>query len=550
VVPLPDSFDVVVGRLPGCTITLDYELVSRHHAKITRRGPEIIIEDLGSRNGTFVNGNRIEAQTVIAAGDEIAIGPMKAIVGTTVNARNKARIASASELDERLAAELDRSMRYRRPLGLAMIHFDGSPEAVEEASLRAAEELRRMDFFAQYAPNEFCAVLPEADFASTLHAGQRLVTEARAVAEELGQLAVFVGIAACPEHGSEPGALLSTTRAALRASRAAGPGIVSGPPQEKTKKRTGPVIRDKAMERVYDLVRKVAHSPITVLILGETGVGKEVVAQSLHDFSPRANKPFVALNCSALPENLLESELFGHERGAFTGAERLKVGYFEAAQGGTIFLDEVGEMGLEVQAKLLRVLETRTVTRVGGTEPISVDVRVVCATNRDLEYEVRRGRFREDLFFRLSGFTLLVPPLRNRTSEILPLAEHFAEHFARELGQSPPALSQDAQYLLQSYGWPGNVRELRNAIERAVVLSTGPELAVDALPDRIREHGTVQPKTSMKRRVAEVERSSVVEALEECGYNQTHAAKRLGISRFALIRLLNKYQIERKPRTK
>jgi DNA-binding NtrC family response regulator len=257
----------------------------------------------------------------------------------------------------------------------------------------------------------------------------------------------------------------------------------------------------------------------------------------------------VALNCSALPENLLESELFGHERGAFTGADRRKIGYFEAAEGGTLFLDEIGEMGQEVQAKLLRVLETRTVTRVGGTEPISVDVRVVCATNRDLDNEVRRGRFREDLFFRLTGFTLLVPPLRNRVTEILPLAEHFAEHFARELGQARPALSAHARQVLESYRWPGNVRELRNAIERAVVLSTGPELAEDALPDRIRQKGSPKPKTSMKRRVAEVERSAVVEALVECGYNQTHAAERLGISRFALIRLLNKYQIERKPRT-
>jgi len=548
VVPLPDAFDVVIGRLPGCTITLDYELISRHHAKITRRGPQIFVEDLGSRNGTFVNGARIEAPVVVSAGDEISVGPMHAIVGTAAGVRNQAQIGSATELDERLAAELDRAARYRRPLGLAMLHFDGEPEAVEEAALRAAESLRRMDFFAQYAPNEFCALLPEASFTATVQAGQRLSREAQSVAEDVGLVDVFVGVAAYPEYGAVPGELVSTARAALRASRQSGSGIVSGPPQEKPK-RMGQIIRDPGMERVYGLVRKVANSNMTVLILGETGVGKEVVARSIHDFSGRAEKPFVALNCSALPGTLLESELFGHEKGAFTGADQRKVGYFEAANGGTIFLDEIGEMELEVQAKLLRVLEQRTVTRVGGTAPIAVDVRVVCATNRDLDGEVKRGRFREDLFFRLSAFTLVVPPLRNRVAEIVPLAEHFAEHFARDLGQPVPTLDETAQAILESYDWPGNVRELRNAIERAVVLSHGQSLSADSFPDRVRAADTEAPRrASMKRRVAEVERSAVLEALEECGFNQTHAAKRLGISRFALIRLLNKYKIDRKPR--
>jgi transcriptional regulator with GAF, ATPase, and Fis domain len=294
---------------------------------------------------------------------------------------------------------------------------------------------------------------------------------------------------------------------------------------------------------------------MTVLIIGETGVGKEVVAEALHRKSSRRARPFVRLNCTCLPETLLESELFGHEKGSFTGADRRKVGYFEAAQGGTIFLDEIGEISQAVQAKLLRVLEERKLTRVGGTQEIEVDVRVVCATNRDLESEVARRAFREDLFFRISGFTILVPALRERRAEILPLADYFLGQMARELSQPAPRLAAATQRLLESYSWPGNVRELRNALERAMVLQTSGVIEVEDLPERVRdaampgeavpvpEGGTVD----VRQHIADVERASILAVLEACGGNQTRAARRLGLSRRALIYRMEKHGLKPPP---
>jgi DNA-binding NtrC family response regulator/pSer/pThr/pTyr-binding forkhead associated (FHA) protein len=552
VVPLPDGVAVTFGRLPANDVAIDHELVSRRHARVVRYGADIVVEDQGSRNGTRVNGSLTDGPTHVSPGDEILIGPATAIVGVTSAMRRRTSVGSASELEERLESELDRAIRYRRPLGLAMVRFDGSSTASGAALEGLRGNLRRMDYLAQYGPEEYAIVLPEADQGATQAAGYRLVVEARDAGRRAGELDVYVGVAVCPENGTKVGELVSSARAALRSARVGGgTNNVASAPGEEAPRGRNIVVADPVMKRVYALARKVASTPITVLVLGETGAGKEIVASAIHLHSSRVAKPFVALNCSALPETLLESELFGHERGAFTGAERRKQGYFEAADGGTIFLDEIGEMPMGVQAKLLRVLEQRVVTRVGGTQPISVDVRVVCATNRDLEREIERGRFRGDLYFRLSPFTLVVPPLRDRRSEIEPLALHFARQFAAELGQSAPGISAEALELLESYDWPGNVRELRNAIERAVVLRPGDVVLPEHLPDRVSEAvATAGPRVgSVKQRVARVERQAVLDALEACDNNQTRAAKRLGISRFALIRLMQKYGLKR-PRSR
>jgi transcriptional regulator with PAS, ATPase and Fis domain len=295
---------------------------------------------------------------------------------------------------------------------------------------------------------------------------------------------------------------------------------------------------------------------MTVLILGETGVGKELVAEALHEQSARASGPLVRLNCASLPDTLLESELFGYERGAFTGADRRKIGYLETAHGGSLFLDEIGEMPLALQAKLLRVLEQRTIVRVGGTAEVPVDVRLIAATHRNLEEESRAGRFREDLYFRISTFTLAVPPLRDRRDDILPLAEHFARSFAAELRQPPPALGEEVRRVLLGYRWPGNVRELRNAIERAVVMSGGAGLSPDHLPERVRAAApprVLEPAgdgIDMREHIADIERAAIVEALEATGGNQTHAAERLGVSRRALIHKLEKYGLKPPPVSK
>jgi len=559
VVSLPDGVKVSIGRLESSTVRIDHELVSRRHARVTRRGAEIVVEDMGSRNGTRVNGVAIEGPTRVSTGDELVIGPASAIVGVTSGMRRRTLVASTAELEERLEAELDRATRYHRPLGLTMLRLDGQREATSAAIERVGRSLRRMDYLAEYGPEEYAILLPEANRAAAEAAAERLVREAHFAGSTHGPVAVHIGLAVCPDDGTQSGVLVSRARAALRAARTGGRGI-SAAPEEELPLPQNTVVVDPLMKRVLTLARKVAETPITVLVVGETGSGKEIVANAIHQASPRAAGPFQAINCSALSETLLESELFGHERGAFTGADRRKLGHFEVAQSGTIFLDEVGEMPPGLQAKLLRVLEQRTITRVGSTAQVAIDVRIVCATNRDLESEIKRGRFREDLYFRMSAFTLVVPPLRDRPSEILPLAGHFARQFALELGQAPPRFSREARDLLESHDWPGNVRELRNAIERAVVLQPSGIIGADHLPDRVLAGARVAaaserartepvaPPADVRQQVASVERAAVIAALQTCRGNQTHAARQLGISRYALIRLMRKYEIAGKPR--
>ncbi|MEM6789771.1 MAG: sigma 54-interacting transcriptional regulator [Myxococcota bacterium] len=313
------------------------------------------------------------------------------------------------------------------------------------------------------------------------------------------------------------------------------------------------VVEDAATRGLYQLVDRVAPTDASVLIRGETGAGKEVVAGALHARSPRAAQPYVRLNCASLSENLLSSELFGHERGAFTGADRTKVGYFEAAHRGTLLLDEIGELSPAMQAKLLRVLEVRAVTRVGATTEIPVDVRVVCATHRDLGTMVADGTFREDLFYRISTFTLEVPPLRARPRELEVLAERFLAAQAQRQRRVPPTLGPAARAALARHHWPGNVRELRNAMEHACVLCLGDTVEPSHLPASVfvAEEGdgpaTVVPAGGVKSHLEQVERARIVAALEAEHGNQTRSAKRLEISRRALIYKMEKYGLKKKP---
>jgi two-component system response regulator AtoC len=306
-----------------------------------------------------------------------------------------------------------------------------------------------------------------------------------------------------------------------------------------------------AIQDVIALGRKVARSEATtVLIQGESGTGKDLFAKAIHYGSTRAEEPFLELACTAMPEMLLESELFGHERGAFTDAKSLKKGLFEVAQGGTMFLDEIGDMSGGLQAKLLRVLEERRFRRVGGTKDISVDVRVIAATNRDLRQAVENGAFRKDLYYRLQVVTVTMPPLRTRRQDIPLLAAHFLEHFGREFKKRPPRLSAEAERLLEQYEWPGNVRELRNVIERAMILEeTGELLPADLPPELDRPRVSVVlpmpqfrlPETGVV--LEEVEREFVRQALEQTLGNQTRAARLLGLTRDELRYRAKKFEI-------
>jgi DNA-binding NtrC family response regulator len=295
-----------------------------------------------------------------------------------------------------------------------------------------------------------------------------------------------------------------------------------------------------AMVEVYKLVARVASVDTTVLVQGETGTGKELVARAIHYASPRADAPFVVVDCTAVPEALFESELFGHERGAFTGAFLARRGLFETAAGGTCFLDEIGELSAPLQAKLLRTLQDQAVRRVGGNDWIPVDVRVIAATNRDLRKRVEEGRFREDLYYRLNVVAINVPPLRERPEDLSLLAQHFVEKYAHAAHKPTRGLTPDALALLTAYHWPGNVRELENAIERAVALSSSELLMPDDLPPQPRQETppTVLPSVAMT--LEEVKRWYVSRVLADVGGNKVQAAERLGIDRATLYRMLRR----------
>ncbi|HVS00268.1 MAG TPA: sigma-54 dependent transcriptional regulator [Thermoanaerobaculia bacterium] len=307
--------------------------------------------------------------------------------------------------------------------------------------------------------------------------------------------------------------------------------------------------RSAAMERLFEQMKLVAPTRSTVLIAGESGTGKELVANALHRASPRRNERFLAINCGAIPSDILESELFGHERGAFTGAVTRKIGKFELAHRGTLFLDEISELYPELQVKLLRVLEERQVMRVGGSELIDVDFRLVAATNRDLEKEVTAGRFREDLYYRLKVVTLRIPPLRERPSDIPVLAEHFLGIFCQEHGKPPQRLSPEALELLARYPWPGNVRQLRNVMESVVIFHQGEVIGVADLPVEVRESTVlsavgvpVQAVAGEPRTMADIERQAILETLERTGGHRAKAADLLGIGLRTLQRKLKEYK--------
>jgi transcriptional regulator with PAS, ATPase and Fis domain len=393
-----------------------------------------------------------------------------------------------------------------------------------------------MDVVALYAPAEYELLLVDTE----PEVGRRLC---EAIVKELGSNSLGLRVCSFPQDGRDPDGL------ERHLSRAEGDGENPGA---------------FAVDRITPELELIARGNISVLLLGETGVGKEVAANAIHRHSSCANEPLVSINCAAFSESLLESELFGYERGAFTGAHRTKVGLIESADRGTLFLDEVGEMPPSLQVKLLRVLEQKEVLRIGAVRPRAVDVRFISATNRDLEAEVTRGAFRRDLYYRLAAETVVIPPLRARRPEIVPLAERFIAHNrALEDGRPRPHLSDQARAILEAYAWPGNIRELRNVIDRAVLLCRDGTIRPEHLPTE--KMGRVLPpviatavhagappaitggesgERSLRPRGAD-DRESVVSALAQCAGNQTQAARLLGISRSTLVKRLEEFAVPR-----
>ena len=305
---------------------------------------------------------------------------------------------------------------------------------------------------------------------------------------------------------------------------------------------TGILAESRAMRAVMQLIDRAAFSDTPILLVGESGTGKELLARALHAKSPRASGPFLAVNCSAIPEALLESELFGHRRGAFTDARDDQMGLFQLARGGTVFLDEIGDMAPALQGKLLRVLQEKEVQPLGAPAPVPTDVRIVAATHRDLPVLVAEGRFREDLLYRVNVIEVRVPPLRERPDDLNPLVRHLLDKHGPKVGRRDCTVSDDVMAVLRRHSWPGNVRELENVIERALVLGTGPRITLDDLPDSVKERPTSSAVPG-SRRLADVEREHIVHTLRSVSGNKAAAARVLGLNRKTLYRKLTHHGI-------
>jgi DNA-binding NtrC family response regulator len=564
-VALPPRGHVVVGRGAEADVRVDDPQLSRKHVALRLGGAQVLLQDLGSTNGTAVGGRRLGAneEVPLALGDTVTIGGAVLTLQSTATSARPRRVWAHGYFEARLEEECARSDRTDGVFVVMRVRVLGGAPTDALANVLGGC-LRPADVVAEYAPRELEVLL-----VATTPEDAGLV--ARRIEDRFNGegLPVTIGLATWKRDGRTPEALISRASPIERVAVAPDDTFATEP------------LRVGAMRRLEPLIERVAGGVINVLIVGETGVGKEVIARTIHEKSPRAKSRLLAINCAALPESLLESELFGFERGAFTGATQSKVGLLEAAEGGTVFLDEAGEMPLALQAKLLRVLDQREVFRVGSVVPRPIDVRFIAATNRDLSGEIARGRFRQDLFFRLNGITLAVPPLRERAEEIVPLARLFAAKASIHAGRGEPRIAPEALALLRGYAWPGNVRELRNVMERAVLLCGGDEIRAEHLPAEkmvplLPVRGSTLPPASMRapasdgaasaphheratdpkiplpprsmtpKSVASLsERDRIRAALDECGGNQTHAARLLGISRGTLIARIQDYAIPR-----
>jgi len=578
---LPETGRITIGRSHACDIEIDHPSISREHAAL-HLTPRLSIEDLGSANGTRVRDERLPPNRLVPlnVGEVIDLGATMLIVQRRTAPVRLRRIWNHAYFEARLDEECVRADQSGTTFAVLRVRASHTlpPHQIEHALF---EDLRSIDVIGSYSPQQYEALVIEASESDASDAIDRMRALLGAHAD-----AIEVGTAMFPADGRSSASLIAAAGAGIEPHTGAeddAAGRVLGADGSA-------VVVGRSMTQIDKLVERIAAGDISVLILGETGVGKEVLSERIHRLSPRARAPFLRLNCAALSESLLESELFGHVKGSFTGATQAKPGLLETASGGTVFLDEIGELPMTVQVKLLRVLEDRKVMRVGGIKPTRIDVRFVAATNRDVETEVARGRFRQDLYFRLAGITLTIPPLRERVDEIAGLARLFLDQASGNLGRTEPLrLSRDALRLLEGYAWPGNIRELRNMIERAALLCVGDAITPEHLPVEKMQapHGfrsvvepTTMPETArsatsgppppvppattptapgppptaipaadraaaLEREMWQLERDRIVAALEACAGNQTRAAERLSISRRTLLKRLDQYDIPR-----
>lgn len=549
IVPLPTEGDWSIGRAQDSELRLEDASVSRRHARLLFSGALLKVADLDSHNGTRINGIRIQGTRVLAPGDTISIGDVTLVPGLSAGASNSRGLIDYSQFCERLDDEIERALTYACSLSVLVL-------AIERSDFAPAGFLRKLGsriLAARDPHGHLVVVLPE-------HAPSDVLARIEPMTADAQQFPIRIGFAGCPADGCDGASLLDAAHAGL-ATNGARISRADAASFRITLGKESVLVADPAMCRIFELIRKVAASELPVLIFGETGSGKENAALAVHHFSARQAGAFVTVNCAALPEELFESEVFGHEKGAFSGAFTAKAGILETADKGTLFLDEIGELGMAAQAKLLRVLDSKKVLRLGELRERSVDVRIVAATNRDLAAQVAAGRFRQDLFYRLTGATIVLPPLRARPREILLLARTFLGSACERMERETPTLSLGAICRLARYSWPGNVRELKNAMEylAATVPSevveewdlpppVGPNLAAATGPgsnSTPNPPAMPNPVTSVSsgfrplaEEMRELERMRIEEALQATGGVQTRAAELIGMPlRTFLVRL-------------
>jgi two-component system response regulator AtoC len=549
---LPADGVLLIGRGDDADLGLSDQAVSRRHARLMMAAGEVRVVDLDSHNGTLVNGERIDGTRLLASGDVIGVCGATLVLHRGRSSQPARALLDGAGLRARFEQERARAVAYARPLSLACLRVAADGDGRAQAAGLVLDSVRLMDVVGIDPSGELFLLLPELE-AEAAHATVQATLE---VLEECG-FPARAGLAQVGVDGSDPDTLMAIAR---RAVERAGQGDVAAGPAEADRLQIGEravLLADPAMTAAYGLLRRLAPSDLPVLILGETGVGKENAAFAAHAWSPRAGGPFVTLNCAAIPETLFESELFGYERGAFSGAVHAKAGLLEAASGGTLFLDEIGELPAVAQAKLLRVLEAGKLTRLGDVRERSVNLRLVAATNRNLEDEVAAGRFRRDLYFRLGAATVILPPLRDRPAEIPLLAREFLQRAGARLGQQAFTLSAATLERLTAHDWSGNVRELKNTMEYAAATATDGVVQPWHLPPRLAGDSTPAPTpvlgadaTPRFRPIAdeieELERRRISEALAAAGGVQARAAELISMSLRTFQQRLKDYGIARR----
>ncbi|NOZ23810.1 MAG: FHA domain-containing protein [Planctomycetes bacterium] len=607
-----------IGRGAENSLQLLDERVSKEHARISREGERYVLHDLGSSNGTILNGLEIE-ESPLEPGDEIKLGDTvlafdpgfdlkqapnanrdvlmfsDSALGVTSVVRSSVSAAEHPRIDR--LDDANRRLKAMYSIGRALTLTDDLPKLLDEILGLTIEALGQGDGVILLQKGENGDMVPAAVTVSAKEAEEltisrtiidQCIEENKAILtadakhdprfsksqsivlhglrsvmcvplisrgnilgaihiessegadsfqeEDLHLLVAIAGQAAVAIDNARQYLDLQEENKELR-RRVKGDLTIIG---------DSPLLMD-----AFKIAQKAAATDVTILLTGETGTGKELFAAFIHENSPRSAKPFVCINCTTVTETLLESELFGHERGAFTGADKQKQGLFEVADGGTLFLDEIGDISPAVQMKLLRAVETKTFKRVGGTQTISVDVRVIAATSRNLEEAVANGQFRGDLFYRLSVVGIHLPPLRDRRGDIPVLIRHFLKKFRAKIARNVRSISSEAKEALKKYSWPGNIRELQNVIERAVVLCDGPEIGVDSLPsnvvspsDALSLEGLATSEEPLADKLLKLEKICIERALKECRGRKVDAAGKLGISRPTLDKRIKQFNLD------